>query len=681
MAYTAQEIDAEIARRTVPTGFSPAEIDAEIARREKPAPQMANNWYDQALAGTTGSDKLGTASVANSSEIALRGLADLPMGATQAVLEHFPDSPNANAVRESIANVAGQTDQMAAAEPGGSITRAIPQMAQMIGAPAAAPEGLLARSAVGGLTGDIGGRIQPTAETDIAKSQAQRGDAAAVGRYTGMVAFPLLGALGDVLAKRAAKAPLTKAEQFLLDQSNPQDIAEAQAHMDQMAGLGVDSNLVNSLDNPEIRAQANVLARTGSTSNAAQKNMRGLEKGLDNAEGAIVGQVAPDTATAFEGAAKFKEGLATIDKSIREPRAAAAKPLYEAAHAEVLPADVAKDINKSDTVQDALRQAQSKFKDDFNAFPNGSVGQYDLASQELKGRASALRQSGDAQQAQYLEKVAKGLDEKLLSASPSLKAARAKYTEDSEPLNEIFGNAFKGESNFMQKILDQSPDEAMKSLGTIFSKEPTQIAGVKAIFGRYGQQEAFEAAAKAHVINKLDSIKSGAIKDVLKTGKEQNRLRAALGDQRYQAFSDIINAADNFQKTKNALGGSPTEPLQRAAEKLDEASLTSTAGKVAKGLKYYGTAKDVITNPERAIANMAGNFQDRAFIQELSDTLFNPDRGRYFVEKIAKAEAGKPRRQAIAQMLNEVSTRAANGVGYAAGMNAATNNTKQENPQ
>lgn len=253
--------------------------------------------------------------------------------------------------------------------------------------------------------------------------------------------------------------------------------------------------------------------------------------------------------------------LAAADDIIAK-RAAAAKPLYDAAYKKPVPfTRELEDLLKRPTISKALSRAQTLAADEGIPSPqwfasiadDGTVAiknvpdvrQLDLTKRALDDMINAAQRSGSNNEARIFTNLKEQLVKMVDDAVPEYAAAR---------------KAFSGPAS----ILD-----AMEQGSTLFSRQttPAQILRDMAKMDK-AQREAFQQGARAQVADIMGTARNDALaaRNAFSSGYNKEKLELVVGKER---AGKLLRALDNealFTRTRDVVTGNSETAARIAAQ-------------------------------------------------------------------------------------------------------------------
>lgn len=338
----------------------------------------------------------------------------------------------------------------------------------------------------------------------------------------------------------------------------------------------------------EFGAEQQVAARTGKPvalsdvgpsgiRNAAGEAARAPGPGRDQAQEVLgnrqAGQVERVSQDVGDAAGGDLQSFTKTTDDIQAARAEQAKPLYDQAMSQgPLQSPKLTEIVNRPSAKAAMQRGLKIAQDE-------GVPMEELVTTGADGQP--------AYSTKALHYMKMGLDDMIASAQRTgdLSAARAysilknQLLSEMDRLNPAYAQA---RSVFAGHSANQNALEAGRAA---FNKHPDQIAAEMGGMGE-GEREFYRRGFAQRVIEEVERSpdKGNAVNRIFGNTAKRNRMKAVLGEQRYNELAQKLSVEQGMYETFAAANvGSQTAERQAEAQSMDEAGL-STMGKIGTGL-------------------------------------------------------------------------------------------------
>lgn len=388
----------------------------------------------------------------------------------------------------------------------------------------------------------------------------------------------------------------------------PESMAKARTKLTQAQAQGAPVGIVDAGDNPVLREA--ILEQTTvrspkyhfvSKALDARKDMglarlgQAAEKVGPPAVKTRAGQGIKLAAQKLVGQKKAERAAAMSDDFAK---ARAANPIIQVPNLE--------ELKKLDDFKDAARWAQHKSVDAFDKgetspeFWEAVLNRLSSEKRRIAKNARGASPTSSDADVRNISKVYEKVKNSLKGRADELLEAKAKYADLSDELNELTD----GNMALVGQIARMRPDQKGAVVTRIFKpseSDPESIAKLKDIFEDV-DPEAWRSLVYAKVddMTNLKNISEGSLDKMLE-GKDADLLKAAMGDDLYEEFADVV------RREKLILGG-PRDLKVAARQAQDEQGIRN---RIVRRLE-----KELV-NPE----------PDARMAQELAQALTDPAYG------------------------------------------------------
>lgn len=646
---TREEAIAELERRRAAPTFTQSQAQEEIQRRQADRPIPTAPVEDTPLTtleaagrgiaqgATLGfSDELQAAIAAGTAK-AFGGEAT----AEKSIEELF---------REGQKQIRGRERAVAETAP---ITATVSEIAGGVAtggaglARAASLGGLKGAAAVVGTAGALGTvagtGFSEAKEADKIIEDAQRAgmvSAATAGILRGVtrVGAPLVQKTLNSIMKSKNPNKFTQAEEFVRAKIADGTAPELLREIRRAEAAGIAAPIAGVTQAPGLQRISSAVAQNVKTEDIAKLGVDKLSNTLARAERNVLNKVAKEVTTAQEGAEVFGQSIRSLKNAAIEARRLKAGPLYNSVVKQKnrLGEGVVRGLRSFKTKTGTTNPVIGQTIDDLR-----KTGQFiDLPDNSMPVLDATFKKLGAMKRASGIDDFERGLisdaQNKLRKAIaqkfPVYEKAVRTFSDESAVLNEL-----SKKKNPLASLLNADDPDAVRSVTKIFNQQPELIARNRAFAKANNLEAAFDAGAKANILEKVErSVNAGGkFSSVFKAPKARQQLVASVGKQNANAFQEVMKAMDNFQGFKRGLQGSQTQPLQAAERQIAGAAQTGRGRLIGGAVRTLGKAKDFVVRTDKTIEDIANASEDPRFRQELANILFDRKTGKKFLEKIA----------------------------------------------
>lgn len=470
-----------------------------------------------------------------------------------------------------------------------------------------------------------------TAEGDF----VDRATGAGIGAAAGGLLSPIAGeatrgiarGVGSVIGRNLpTNVGGTKAERFLGEEVyNRPDILnrvpEARQTMERAAERGVTLTPAEALNDEALMATQGVVKTMpgeGAAKAQALREQRQTQE-LPQAFERQIQDISPMRSPDEAGRMLIQEAQG-VESQVRKELSDKAAPFYQKAYQQEIPKDSS--VLNAPRVQDYLKSVRSEFPELADK-PSNSIEvldevkrMMDFDIQSAKGGASP-----DLNKARLISRAKSQLVNVMDEASPDYKQARAIYAEGAPEIEDIV----KGRIGAIGKQKAIKEPDVPKQLIAGSAEQTQEIA-------RKFSPEATQAGAAGILRSEQGKVRGEAFdsiqKRIFNTPQQQEQFKALLGEK-YEPFAELMDVMQRVGKGQRFLEGSPTQPRQQAAAKLEDFAtdaINNKQGFIDKVMKaFFGKSPEVKTA------------EDAAFYNELADLVLTP-RGLDVIESIAETK-------------------------------------------
>lgn len=422
-------------------------------------------------------------------------------------------------------------------------------------------------------------------------------------------------------------------------------------------------NMPYPINNGRLALDAKVLAQSPEATDIAQLGINRVGGQLGKAQQRAVNNLS-NAGSAFEGASAMQQASQRIRETVVNQRKESVAGLYkEALQGSVNVNSLLKPVKagskkKADAIEqiaDPMIRKYAKSLRGVSGFENMPFNSMEfqhqlqsMISQDAFAMAPSLERRG---MMIARDKVRTALDKSMTAAQRETYGQAQKTWSDGAEFLKAF------DSDPVGKVLKQTEDGVVSGTRRIMDSQPAMIESARKLFVQHGEKDAWDAAIKGDIINKLNSavgVRSNLRDAVAKNAKQQANLVAALGRENANGFRSVLKTIDRYKNLKSFAGaGSDTQQKLAAKEALDARMMTRMGKSIAdatKGLRGIGAAKNMVMNPEQALKELSEYFNNPEGLRELTNYLFT-DAGKAELERIAKAGTEQERKALTAMIL------------------------------
>jgi soluble lytic murein transglycosylase-like protein len=316
----------------------------------------------------------------------------------------------------------------------------------------------------------------------------------------------------------------------------------------------------------------------------------------------------------------FLQAIKGKQSAVIQARREAASPLYTQAFTEMpeIPVEqVSTLLSKSPRVANAIRTVKKEFPELANE-PDNSSRLLHEAKQLLQDNFQTAKRQGDAKAARLNTFALNDLKKTLYSGNELLKQADETFAASSPAVDKLT----KGQVKVIERFAEK--DES-KAIDALFSLSPKKIAELKDNLGDE-YSTSLSNTVKAWVSKGVDKRKDGknVVDELFGSKLNREKLRAAVGDEKYNEIIEVIDLEQMIAKGDKALfKGSTTQSnqaedgfLKRLASVISS-PIQTTAGVLDKALSPRKT--DAFNN--RTVELLLNTAQGRKALQSISPLL------------------------------------------------------------
>lgn len=390
----------------------------------------------------------------------------------------------------------------------------------------------------------------------------------------------------------------------------PEEMVAAEALAAEAQRLNLPLFLPEAVGTGGIRQSAQVVAQRPESIDIAKRAIEGRAKEQLSRLSGVFNEVSPEVSP-YRGGLRIANAAQNIVETLKNERAAIAKPLYDQARAEapeIVNESLTNLIAKDSNLKSAISKVKS-FADNADK-ADTSLDVLDQAKRILDDKITAAKKAGESNTARMIGKTRDKLLSILDEASPTYKTARAEFEAASSGLNELERTKFK-------MLMDIDPEDTNK-IGSIFRYEPEQIAELRKSFADAGRLSDFEAGIRGYLQRSLEAKKEGFdLATQFSSPIQKKRLEAALGDKAERVLKAIDIEEKIAAGKREYLGQSTTRAQLKAEQRLEE-----TADKAQK-LAKKGWSAATLELLSKALVNPP----EAKFYEDLASLYFSPRAG------------------------------------------------------
>jgi hypothetical protein len=187
--------------------------------------------------------------------------------------------------------------------------------------------------------------------------------------------------------------------------------------------------------------------------------------------------------------------------------------------------------------------------------PYNSTISLHAARTHLRGLADSAYSSGERQKGAAIKESLKSIDDAIESSFPSYKTARRIYSEDAGALKVL-------KESPVGKMAAFSEGDYSKIANDLMQKDPSYISK---FLNNVKDQKMRDSIAGSFLSRKLEESGGDALRfsqSVFRSEGSANRLKALVGEDRFNQLKKIDEIIDMLLETKNMKNGSITSPSQ-----------------------------------------------------------------------------------------------------------------------
>jgi hypothetical protein len=187
--------------------------------------------------------------------------------------------------------------------------------------------------------------------------------------------------------------------------------------------------------------------------------------------------------------------------------------------------------------------------------PYNSTISLHAARTHLRGLADSAYSAGEKQKGTAIKEALKSIDDAIESSYPSYKTARHIYSEDAGALKVL-------KESPVGKMATFSEGDYSKIANDLMQKDPAYISK---FLNNVKDQKMRDSIAGSFLSRKLEESGGDALRfsqSVFRSEGSANRLKALVGEDRFNQLKKIDEITDLLLETKNMKSGSITSPSQ-----------------------------------------------------------------------------------------------------------------------
>lgn len=190
----------------------------------------------------------------------------------------------------------------------------------------------------------------------------------------------------------------------------------------------------------------------------------------------IIGDFVDDVSPAMDAAESVRGAAKQNIKNQAKERLSKSDPLYEKAGRDTIPTEQLKIINDDKNLNARLQQTINDPRNvyDLGGYEPNSVKVLETMRQDLAGEIQGATKKGDYNDARKLRKQLNILDNVMDNSGDNIRAARAKYAEESIPVDKL-------KEGYVGKIAKMKDPQLKNVSRTIFDTKQTDITKFKEI--------------------------------------------------------------------------------------------------------------------------------------------------------------------------------------------------------
>lgn len=194
--------------------------------------------------------------------------------------------------------------------------------------------------------------------------------------------------------------------------------------------------------------------------------------------------------------------------------------------------------------------------------PYNSTVSLHAARTHLRGLSDAAYTSGEKQKGMAIKEALKSIDDAIESSFPDYKTARRIYSEDAGALKVL-------KESPVGKMATFAEGDYSKIANDLMQKDPSYISK---FVNNIKDKKMRDNIAGSFLSRKLEESGGDALRfsqNVFKSEGSSNRLKALVGEERFNQLRKIDEVTDLLLETKNMRSGSITSPSQALRGELE----------------------------------------------------------------------------------------------------------------
>lgn len=492
-----------------------------------------------------------------------------------------------------------------------------------------APQQVRDALSVGERPKDVPGRFAAAAGEAIggggwaAPAAALRGAMGAEGGALISNDNPLVSLMGGLVAGAgpdAVRAVRNRAESRISEaiKNIPEsDLRAAEARQAQGNALGVKMTGPEALGDKNLLSQQRLVENSPITARVMQNFMAERPGQVSNAFGGMLNQFGPAADPMATGAAVQNAATGAITNA-RQAGNAAARPFYQAAEAQRIPASDWNAMTGSEAVQKALQAVKADYKYGIpKGEPEGSVRWLDAARKWLSDQAQGATQKGMPGAARIPSQAADDINAVVDASVPSYRAARGIVEQNMRQVVEPMERGLTGRLSQTADaptqfgaVTDPARTRPQQVAATAKDLKLTDPAAYRDLI-RTGIQNEFDTAMKVLANGGQEFAGARLARSLRETPQTQANIEAAIrelpnGQTLLKGYNNLL---DTLQATGNRLPvGSAT-----AFNELQKSEMT------AQGLSRLAT------NPIGGIGDWADRISSNLTSERLARIFTDPE--------------------------------------------------------
>lgn len=384
--------------------------------------------------------------------------------------------------------------------------------------------------------------------------------------------------LGDDIVKNVVTGkPRPMAEVLFLKTLQDEGISidDALYALNEAQKYGATPSIAATSSIPQMKTQAHLLTHGSAGSSVAEKAISDISE----SQIPSLNTKAIKAATGGDrlGAAKYGENVAAQAKELVDQKIkmlqTRAKPFYTQAVGvdKSIPIEVpqmqkalsnplvVKALEESRVDPYTLTNVKKELADfgvnavDLEKLPYNSTVSLHAARTHLRGLSDAAFRAGEKQKGKAIKEALSSIDDAIESTYPPYKTARRIYSEDAGALKLL-------KESPVGKMATFADGDYSKIANDLMTKDATYI---KKFVGNIKDSKMKDSLAGAYLSRKLEESGGDALRfsqSVFRSEGSSDRLRALVGDARFEQLKKIDSITDLLLETKNMKSGSITSP-------------------------------------------------------------------------------------------------------------------------